>query len=202
MGGFVGKITDAVGLTDIKGQEKAAKNAANAQAQSGEQSIALQRESRDLARQDLQPFREFGASTIPAIQALLSPSGQIGYLENNPLFRAAIARSETPLKNTFGYSGLRGDLSKALTENYMAQGENFINNQYNRLLSPVQIGQASAAGQANATLSTGQQIGNTITDIGNARAAGIIGTGNAYTNGINSLLSAGASLGGAYMGMR
>lgn len=255
MGGFVGKVTDAIGLTDIEGQQEAARDAAGTQAASGRESIAFQRESRDLARADLSPFVSFATGMSPAsgnmllnppqassgggqwsrmagtlrdraavpvtgagqqaapagpgytssspmgqYLSLLDPSAQASWLENNPLFQAAMERSNTGFRNTLGFSGKRGDLANAITQNYMASGTDYINNQRNALMQPIQIGQASAAGQAANAINTGQSIGNTITGIGNAQAAGIIGAGNAYSQGMNSLLGAGALLGGAALG--
>ncbi len=202
MGGFVGKITDAVGLTDIKGQEKAAKNAANAQAQSGEQSIAFQRESRDLARSDLQPFRQFGQTNIEALQSLLTPTGQYDYLQNNPLFKMAVDNANRATLNNQAARGKlgSGDTLNALSQNTLLAAQPLIGQQQNALFNAVNLGQSSAAGQANTALTSGANIGNTMTDIGNARAAGIIGAGNAYSQGMGSLLGAGATLGGAALG--
>ena len=53
MGGFV---ASALGT---KNSADAAKEAGKIQARSADKSIAFQRESRDLARKDLQPFRRF-----------------------------------------------------------------------------------------------------------------------------------------------
>ena len=60
-------------------------------------------------------------------------------------------------------------------QNYLSQGENYITNQFNRLLTPVQIGQASAAGSAANTLNSASQVGNAIGQMGDIRAATILG---------------------------
>lgn len=201
MGGVVGKITDAVGLTDIKGQEKAAKNAANAQAQSGQQSIAFETESRDLARSDLQPFRDFGSSNIASLQNLLTPTGQYDYLKSNPLFQMGLDNANRATMNIQAARGKlgSGDTLLSLNNNALLSAMPLLDRQQNNLFNAVNMGQSAAAGQANTALTTGANIGNTITDIGNARAAGIIGAGNAQANALNGLLGAGASLGGAYL---
>lgn len=201
MGGFVGKLTDAVGLTDIEGQQDAAKDAAKAQAQSGQQSIAFQRESRDLARSDLQPFRQLGQSNIEALQNLLTPTGQYDYLQNNPLFKAALDNANRATLNNQAARGKlgSGDTLSALSNNTLLAAQPLLGQQQNALFNAVNLGQSSAAGQANTALTSGANIGNTLTDIGNAKAAGIIGAGNAYSQQMQGLINAGAQLGGAAM---
>jgi len=252
----------------------AAGDAADAQAKSGQQSVAYQRESRDLARSDLLPYSNFATGSVnqtsqpvsptqqnfdaqayfaanpdvannwvgnygkgtpeaawqhyqmygqkegrtftPKASAagggfakdsamgqyldLLNPQSQANYLKENPLFQAALGQFNTKANNSLGFSGMKGDLAKSMTDNYLATGNQYVQQRFNNLLNPIQIGQASAAGNANNAITTGVGIGNTLTDIGNANAAGIIGKSNARTQTVNSLLSTGSQLAGAYYG--
>lgn len=190
----------------------AAEDASDAQAQSGRESIAFQKESRDLARSDLAPFRGFATSRsgteydrrspMGMYSSLLKPKNQAAYLTSNPMFQAAINQFGTKAKNTLGFSGLKGDLANAITQNYMASGNQYIDAQLNRLLNPIQIGQSAAAGQANTALAAGQSVGDTMIGIGNAQAAGTVGAANANTQAFNSLLSSGAQAYGAYAANR
>ncbi len=113
------------------------------------------------------------------------------------MFQAALENVNKNARNTLGFSGLRGDMQGALVDNYLATGQQYLQPQINNLFNAANIGQSSAAGQANTALSTGQNISNTMTDIGNARAAGAIGAANAYTNQFNQLAQIGGTLGGA-----
>ena len=58
---------------------------------------------------------------------------------------------------------------------------------FNRNLSLVNLGQASAAGQAGHAQSTGNTVADLYTQQGNASAAGRIGSANAITGGLNNL---------------
>lgn len=264
IGGIVGGLTDAIGLTDIEGQQDAAEDAVWAQQQSGEKSIDFQRESRDIALGNLNPFVNFatgnvspysgpggflesvsaplqstatkskwgqivsaynaknapktqqfipGSATNPGpgytssspmgmYSALLDPANQASYLLSNPMFMASLDNLNRGTRNQGYMSGLKGDMLSQLQQNWLVSGQQYINNERNALLQPIQIGQASAAGQANTALTSGANIGNTMTGIGNAQAAGIIGAGNAQANAMSGLLQAGAMLGGAAMSDR
>lgn len=188
----VSVATDLIGdVTGSNAAADAAKSAANAQVAAGKEQIGYLRESRDLARQDLMPYTQAGTNLLPFYQMLLNPQNQANYLQNNPMFQAAIEKSNTGFKNTLGFQGKRGDLQNAITQNYMATGQSYVNNALNNLLQPIQMGQSSAAGQANSALTSGQQIGDAMTGIGNARAAGIVGAGNAQANTFNNMLNLG-----------
>ena len=187
MGGFVASVFGTKNAAD------AAKDAGKIQAQSADKSIAFQRESRDLARNDLQPFRNFGESQIQPLNSLLSnPSG---YLENNPLYDAINSNSR---REVFANRAARGKLgsggtARELQNRFLANGESLINNQYNRLLGGVSSGQNAAAGQANVAQNTGVNVGETLLQKGNSLAAAKVGRANAFNTGVNDLLKLGTS---------
>jgi hypothetical protein len=60
---------------------------------------------------------------------------------------------------------------------------------YNRLAGLSSQGQNAAAGQASFSGQGAQNIGNTLTGIGNVQAAGTIGASNAWGNAINQGMS-------------
>lgn len=188
-----------VGTSLVSGyvSSRASKKAAQAQAKSADQSIAFQRESRDLARKDLQPFREFGEGQIEPLNKLLS--NPTGYLESNPLYKNINNNSQ---RQIFANKAARGKLGSGgtaleLQNRFLANGDGLINSQYNRLLGATSAGQNAAAGQANIAQSTGASVGNTLLEKGNAIAAGKVGSANAWNNAINQgvgLLSYGGYL--------
>lgn len=209
MSGFLGDVVEigTFGLIDgdtFTGQAgaDAARGASSAQAAAMREGIALQRESRDLARGDLQPFRAFGQAGIGPLEGLLTSQGQFDFLKSNPMFQAAVNNTSSQLKNIAAASGKAnsGGLVNQLFQNYLGQGQSFIQPQINNLFNRVNLGQASAAGQANTALTSGANMSSLMGQIGDARAAGIVGAQNARTGALNSILNLGGTLGGAYLG--
>jgi hypothetical protein len=103
----------------------------------------------------------------------LDPEAQVSFLEGNPLFEAAINRlnrNATARNAAGGRSG--GGVINELFQNFLSTGSDFINNRFNqfgvvdalegnflnRLLTPINLGQASAAGQAAGIQNTGAQV--------------------------------------------
>ena len=182
-----GIATAVVGSAIIGGvvSSRASKQAAQAQGKSADKSVAFQRESRDLAREDLQPFREFGEGQIEPLNKLLS--NPTGYLESNPLYKNINNNSQ---RQIFANKAARGKIGSGgtaleLQNRFLANGDGLINSQYNRLLGATSAGQNAAAGQANIAQSTGASVGNTLLEKGNAIAAGKVGSANAWNNAIN-----------------
>jgi hypothetical protein len=119
---------------------------------------------------------------LPQLQNILTPEGQVAYAsESNPLFQAALANLN---KQTTQQAAIRGrtgagDTKQNYLQNWQAAAMPYLQNQQNMLFNAAGIGQASAAGQANQSMMAGQNIGNTLTEIGAARAGGIVGGANA-----------------------
>jgi hypothetical protein len=268
-----------------KSQSSAAKKAANTQQQSAQDSIAFQRESRDLAMRRLDPFINFATGPVnqtgtpatgsggvfngprtrenfdvqaylnlypelrnpavwdtsnkdyfdhwemanaagdprqftPNAQAataqsqspsgytsdsplgmlgqMLTPEGQMGYLKANPLFNIALDNVNRQSNNTFLGRGKVGDATGQLVDNAYLAGTPLLQNQTQNLFNAVNIGQASAAGQANIGVQTGSDMADTMEAAGNSRAAGIIGAGNAKAQGLYGIGNSLAQGIGAY----
>ena len=197
------KAADFVGDTLLGGDAAdAAKAAAQAQQAAAGNSIAFQRESRDLARSDLAPFVEFGQGNIDPLSQLLTPEGQANYLQANPLFQMFMDKANKASLSSNAAQGLlnSGNTLNELNTNAMMTGMPFLQNQQNQLFNAVNMGQSSAAGQANTALTTGGMISDLMTQQGNAQAAGIVGAQGARQAGINNLLSLGGQAGAAYLG--
>lgn len=178
---------------------KAATNAANIQAQSGLAAIDEARAARLSADEKLSPFTQFGAAQLTPLAQMISPQGQIDYLQNNPIFQASLRNmNEQVLGNAAVRGRLNaGDTRQRFADNFQAAALPLLNYQTNNLFNAANLGQSSAAGQANTALTTGSQIGNTLTDIGNARAAGLIGRVNAQQQPIRDITGAITSIYGA-----
>lgn len=180
----------------------AAADAADQQSETGQAAIDLQRETRDLARSDLAPFRNFGQSNISNLQALLSPQGQADYLRNNPLFTTALDQLNRQSNNTFLGRGKVGDATGQVVNNAFLAGIPLLQGQTSNLFNAVNLGQASAAGQANTALTSGQSITDLLTGIGNSQAAGLVGGANAQQQGASNALTGAAALFSAFSDRR
>ena len=181
----VAYVAVAATVYSAERSSSASKKASKAQSKSADQSVAFQRESRDIAREDLQPFRDFGESQIQPLNNLLENPNS--YLQNNPLYDSI---NNNAKREVFANRAARGKLgsggtARELQNRFLANGESLINNQYNRLLGSVSSGQNAAAGQANVAQNTGVNVGNTLLQKGNAIAAGKVGSANAINNALN-----------------
>lgn len=135
------------------------------------------------AAAEFTPFQDLGLQNIAGLQGLID--NPMGYLQNNPMFNAALANTSEQLKMNQAMSGNLGSggMVNQLFQNYLAQGNDFLNQQYNRMLSPIQIGY-------NATGARGDYL----TGAAAAKAAGVVGAANARSQGMNNLMSMGTSL--------
>lgn len=178
----------------------ASREAAAVQAQSGADAIAYQRETRDLARQDLAPFTQFGQTNLSPLQSILTPQGQADYLKSNPLFQIALDNVNRSSNNTFLGRGKLGDATGQLVNNAFLAGQPLLQQQTSNLFNAVNLGQSSAAGQANTALNTGSNVSDLLTGIGNVQGAGVVGAGNASTSGAQNLINLALAAYGLYKG--
>lgn len=158
----------------------AARDAAGIQAQSAV-------DARNYVEESSQPYRDLGTNNIQGLQSLID--NPMGYLQNNPMFDAALNSANVNSGNQAALQGKfnSGGMVNSLFNNYLATGDNMINSQYNRLLNPVQMGQ-------NAALTTGGQVSDLITGRANAQASGLVGAANARGAGVGNMLGIGSML--------
>lgn len=180
---------------------KAAKKGAEIQAQAGLAAIEEAKQARETARADLQPYTQFGLTNLPALQGILSPTGQVDFLQNNPIFQASLKNLNDITLNNAAVRGrlAAGDTKQSFVNNWTAAALPILQNQQNALFNAVNLGQSSAAGQGNTALTTGQLVGNTLTDIGAARAGGIMGAANARSAAIGQGIRGITSLVGGFV---
>lgn len=161
----------------------ASKSAANKQEKASKQAIALQREMWNTTRNDLGPYRNAGTTALPSlIDLVTNPQAQADYVQTNPLARAQAQLSADTLMANQAARGMlgSGSTANALQQQYLAQGEGILNNQTNRLMGLVGIGQNSAAGSAAANMQAGNALSSLVQGIGNSQAAGAVGQSNAW----------------------
>jgi len=182
---------------------KAATEAARIQSRSADQAIEFQRESRDLAREDFQPFRQAGESTLPGLQDLVNdPNAQLDFVQNNPFFQSLSDQASNTLFANQAAKGKvgSGGTAAALQENLLRLGTDLVNQNVNQRFNLASLGSNAAAGQATATQQAGNNISGLTLQQGNANAAGVIGANNAIQQGRMGLLKAGGAVGGQIAG--
>lgn len=172
---------------------KAARRASRDQRRASDANIAFAEESRDLAREDLAPFREAGLNALAELQGLTFNPNAL----NNDLFSALNRRSLPAIEEARVGQGLgrsRGTvdaISDRLFDNFMIAGPNLeqqrFNNRFNVLSPILSQGQASAAGEANSALGILPTVSNANTNAGIAQSNAQINQANATTNALNNI---------------
>jgi hypothetical protein len=151
----------------------------------------IQEQAAAQSAESLNPFAQFGKQNIGAAQELLD--NPMSYLESNPMFQAALGNSNEQLKRMAAVQGKvgTGGMANQLFQNYLGQGEQFINNQYNRLLSPINMGQSATMGQGNLMLQQAQARAGGITDMANIDLARSAQRSGMQSNFINNAFQLG-----------
>ncbi len=182
IGGFLTSAggAAALGVAGAAIGARGATRAAETQAASADAALAEQRRSEEAATARLAPFRTTGAQAL------------------NPLLEAALDPGDTSFERSQGFEDIQqsaaaggklrsGETLGALTEFSAGLNERFRNSRFNRLLQLANLGQTSAAGQANIGVRTGENISSLLVGQGDVRAAGQVGRANAIGTGLNEL---------------
>ena len=175
------------GVMSSNAQQDAAASAAGAQTAASEASIAEQRRQFDAVQELLKPYVTAGQGAIEGQQGLLGLSGPeaqqqaIAALEAGPQFQSMMKQGENAiLQNASATGGLRGGNVQATLAQFRPQLlSQLIESQFSKLGTVSGLGQASAAGQAAAAQQTGANIGNALTQQGQAAAGAALASGQA-----------------------
>lgn len=174
-------------------QGQGASSAAGAQAAATAAGIRAQKQALAVTRKDLKPYRGIGAKAAPELYKFTTnPNAQKNYLTKNPLFDYLVGESRD---NLFANQAARGKLGSGATANMLTDrilgiGTQLIDQQNSRLYNLAALGENAAARTGVATQNTAANIGELLTQQGNAQAAGIVGQTNAITGTINGLANA------------
>jgi hypothetical protein len=168
-------------------QKDAAESAAGAQTEASQASIAEQRRQFDAVQKLLSPYSQAGEDALAGQQGLLGLSGSgaqqqaIKALEQSPQFTSMMRQGENAiLQNASATGGLRGGNVQATLGQFRPQLlSQLIESQFSKLGTISGLGQASAAGQAAAAQQTGANIGNALTQQGQAAAGAALASGQA-----------------------
>ncbi len=185
---------------------QAAEDAADAQVDALNASIAESRRVGEEVEQDLAPFSETGVNSLFMIADLLGIEypGAVGTREErsanalnsfqtSPGFDFRLQGGVDALDRSASARGKRqsGPQLKAL-ESF---GQDFASNEFNNYLSSLfgvaGSGQEAVTSGVNAKLGVGSDVSNSLASIGTARASGFIGAQNIFSDTTNSLLELG-----------
>lgn len=180
---------------------KSASKASKAQVQAAEASAAEQRAAREELRTLLAPYTAAG---IPALQAqmaalgLSGPQAQQEYVtgqEQSPIFQGLARQGEEAiLQRASATGGLRGgNVQAALAQFRPSLLNQFLTQQYERLGGMTRLGQTSAAGVGAGGMEAATNIGEALTQAGQARAGGALAQGQAFNQALGTITGFGTS---------
>lgn len=172
----------------------AAKKAAKAQTQSADAAIAEQRRQYDLNRADLAPWRQAGGQAVTQAFNMLQPGFDY---TTSPGYQFRFGEGIRAIDSGAASKGMLMSGGTLKDEMRFGQGlaSQDYNDQFNRLSTLAGLGSASTTAGAQLGQQSAQNIGNLLTQQGNARASGYIGSANAINGGLQGL----ASLAGYFM---
>lgn len=188
-----GSMKDPLGLgldpeRDIKAFT--GQTGAEASIKAAKMQVDAAREAREQLRSDLAPFTQMGVDLAPGVSRLASdPTAQMDFLTNNPMLSALQNQAQ---ERIFANQAARGKLGsggtqQALQESFLTMGNQLIDQQLNRQLPLLSMGQSSAAG-------VGAGSADLITQAGNAASAGQMGAAQAQQQGAQNMAQLGAGL--------
>lgn len=181
-----------LGLAGGVAQGALANKAANAQERASQDQLALQREMWDTTRQDMLPFRESGGNALAAYMSELglgdAPEGYQG-ISLSPAAQFAMEQGRNAMESGAAARGglYSGATLGGLEEMRFGMAQQDRASQMNRLAGLTDMGLSAAGMNASNNNAMAQMGSNAFANMGNARAAGAIGMGNAFTGMMNNL---------------
>ena len=187
----------AIGAAVVGGlfQASAANKASKAQQSAAMADIAFQTETRDLIRADLDPYRQSGTAANNALMYELGlgamPEGYQGF-QKTPGYDFRLGEGVNALQAGAAAKGglYSGAAMKALTQYGQDYGSNEYGNYFARLGQQQNIGLSAAGMNSTAAQNTAAGVSNAYGNMGNAQAAGYIGSANAFSSGLGNAVGA------------
>lgn len=139
-------------------------------------------------RADLAPYREAGYGALDKLVGMTTPGRQFTTMQADPGYQFRYQQGEDALNNRLKAGGkfYSGSALKGGQEYAQGFASNEFGNVYNRLAGLAGTGQTATTNTAQMGTNTANQIANNEADMGNARASGYVGLGNAVQGGINA----------------
>lgn len=208
MGFNVGKFLKKA--TGIEGVKKAygsisGQDAAKEQAKAGQNALALQQQMYEQGRTDLSPYRNFGANSLTDMQSWLSgPNGtfkapSMEDVKNTPGYQFGLNQGVDTVQNNAAARGglLSGNALRAVNEygqdyasgkysDYYNRAVQEYQNELNKRMGFVNLGYGAAGGSAGLSQNFGQVGGQTMQNIGDAKANAANAFGNVFWKGLDT----------------
>lgn len=163
-------------------QGRGSDKAADAMARAAALGIAENRRQYDTSRADQKPWLDAGTAALGRLQ---DPAA----FTKSPGYEFVRREGNRDINNSFAARGgaLSGNALRALDQYNTGLASQEYNNWFNQNASLAGVGQASAQNLAGLGANSAANVSNLLTNQGNARASGILGQTDAYTNGLNQL---------------
>lgn len=172
-------------------QAYSAGQAANAEKSAAANATRVQEQMYNTTRNDLSPYRDFGASITPELQNLLTgdPSQIEAQLQQLPGYQFTRNQGLQAVQSGAAARGLgtSGAALRGAADYATGLADSTYGNQVNRLMQGAGLGESAAAQTGVFGTQTGQSIGSNILGAGNATAAADIAGGNAIGGAANSI---------------
>lgn len=184
---------DLLGSFTGENAADAARDASRTQVALGREAIEEQRLAREEFRELTEPFVAAGTESLPLLQQAISdPSSRV---LSNPFFQALAGEQEQRLMASQAARGKlgSGETNMLLQRNLLNLGQQFAQQDIGNLFNLSTLGANIAAGQGSAGMQTAQTTGNLLTQIGNARAAGIVGEAQAEGQLLQNIIGIGSA---------
>jgi len=158
IGGIDATVKTGASYYSKKKNEKAVKKQAAILTAAQNEAIKQQREQQALAVEQQQPYSQFGKQNMASLQNYLTPEGQYAYLENSPIFQAALQQNQRQLEKQAAIRGRTGagDVKQSYVNNYLATAMPYLQMQGQNLFNAAGIGQNAAGNLSNLYARQGQ----------------------------------------------
>lgn len=170
---------------------RAADRAAEAQQRAAEAQLRYARETRDLMRGDLQPWRQQGQNALNMYAAELMGTGPTQFQQTQD-YRFGLDQGTDAVQASAAARGglYSGATLQALNQYGQDYGSQRRGQWMNQLAGLSGQGQSAAAGQGAAAMQALGYSNNALSAMGNAQAAGSIGGANAWQDAIGNAVGA------------
>ena len=185
---FVKDLWD--GLTG-KTAADAAMQGADVQSAAIDRAIAAQELAFNRGKEYLNPLLGIGQSGIDNVGFLTDPQMQFDYLQNNPLFDLALENANTQTNQMAAARGRlsAGDTLQQLSNNVLLSASPLITQQSNNIRDLINMESGVRGSFANLAIGQGSNISNLLNQQGDVLASGIVGAGNAKSQGASNLVN-------------
>lgn len=189
-------VSAGVAYLGGKSTSDAAKKASKAQQKAAAEAAALQREMYQQTRTDLAPYRDAGTPAVKSILGMYGLDGSgafddadLAAFRSSPDYQVAMKEGIDALNNRYAARGelKSGRAMKGVMDYASDLGDKKLEQYMSRLFGIAGMGQNSAAGTAAASMTTGGRLSDLALGAGQARAAGIVGSGNAWSDALSNL---------------